>query len=274
MKAEMVSILFAAVLPFQAVHFGLQPLQKEVGKGISVYRMGGGLDRVLQDSKRVLTTRTVHFRVEELEQVIWLSPALVSRWLGYLWALEKWPDGELERRWGALRGALDGRLTFVVQLAKYPSGERTPDPLAMLELGGPFSGAEFLFTAGGSELPLAPGPSGAFGLSREPKGGNLAPWDATVFRREMRSGALAEIVSRDPIRTSDVAWIGYSPFGQLLSPVAGEELPMPLAPLGDYAKAWFLVQTPVPESIYVLGDMQVRVLGLGREKVAGYRLIG
>ena len=34
-----------------------------------------------------------------VEHVVWLSPSLVSRWLGFLSAREYWSDGELESRW-------------------------------------------------------------------------------------------------------------------------------------------------------------------------------
>jgi hypothetical protein len=49
-----------------------------------------------------------------------MTPALISRWLGWRQESEAWPAGELVQRWEDARTRLDGRTAFVVFLAAYP----------------------------------------------------------------------------------------------------------------------------------------------------------
>lgn len=270
----MVGTLFLALLPFRPVAFLDQPIDAEVRKGIEVYRAGKGLDRVLQDDKAVLRTRLVRLSTEEIERVVWLSPSLVSRWLGYLWALEKWPDGELERRWKDLQGSLDGRLTYVVELASYPRDKGPRSLEAAFQPDSTWEGLEFLLTADGSQLPMAPGPSGLLGLSRAPRGGEAAPGTHQALRIEPHVSRFASITAREPIRLSGLAWVSQTPLAPWLEPKSGSGWAEPLAPLGEYEKAWFLVQAPAPAGIHGYGDLQVRVLSRQPERCASFDMLG
>lgn len=55
-----------------------------------------------------------------VETVTWISPGLVARWLGYLARLERWKNGELQRRWDLYRLDAQGRPLFFVALSAYP----------------------------------------------------------------------------------------------------------------------------------------------------------
>lgn len=55
-----------------------------------------------------------------VERAVWMTPGLISRWLGWRRESEAWPPGEVEGRWEDARTRLDGRTAFVVFLAAYP----------------------------------------------------------------------------------------------------------------------------------------------------------
>lgn len=57
---------------------------------------------------------------QPVEHAIWLSPELMSRWLGFLQAREYWSDDELSERWEALRERFTGSYTFIIQLTAFP----------------------------------------------------------------------------------------------------------------------------------------------------------
>ncbi len=52
-----------------------------------------------------------------VEEVIWLSPDFLSRWLGYLSVKEDWNETEIETRWIKLKARLMNEMAFVVRVS-------------------------------------------------------------------------------------------------------------------------------------------------------------
>lgn len=269
----MAFLWFLPAFGLRPVAFPEAPIQAEVRRGIEVYRKGKGLDRVLQEDRKVVGWRKSELRRFETEQVVWVSPSLVSRWLGYLWAKEKWPEQELQTRWSTLRGQLDGRLTFIVELAKLPDPPGTPGALERLG-EDPFADVRIVFTAGGSNLPMDPQPTPFLGLRFIREKGAIQPGERGILRQDLEPFKLAEVVSRQPIRTSWAAWHNRVPFGPALSPQFDPGIQEPLAPLGGYVKDWFLVQAPVPKDVYLYLNLQLRILSKDPERLANFELVG
>ncbi|HVL39825.1 MAG TPA: hypothetical protein VM328_10595, partial [Fimbriimonadaceae bacterium] len=156
----MIVPFLAGVFLLRPVHFPPQPIQHEIERGIEVYRQGKGLERVLMEDRQIVGWWFNGKIKEGVEEVVWISPSLVSRWLGYLWAQEKWAGGELERRYGRLRARLRGQMWFMTRLSRLPKmdflGEEEP-PRPMSFKPEP---VRLLFTTGAD----LPSPSTSFRL--------------------------------------------------------------------------------------------------------------
>src|SRR5689334_4109662 len=112
----MLSIALAYSMITHPVRFPVEPIQIEVCRGEEVYRAGKGIERTLMEDRQAIGYWFDGRVRKDVEEAIWVSPTMVSRWLGYLQAKERWPKLELLNRWAALRDQLDGSLTFVVRL--------------------------------------------------------------------------------------------------------------------------------------------------------------
>lgn len=173
---------------------------------------------------------------QPVEQVIWLSPELMSRWLGFLQAREYWSDDELLERWGAVRERLTGSYTFIVQLAAFPKlptygiGDyvrSTPEELLNVR---------FVMTSRATSLPL--------------QARQLAFWQAR---------------KRDELKRFD--WWRTFEFGWALT---GEfDLPSepPFLAVGDYYRAWYLVSIDTAPKF---DRFEVRTLSRRKERVASF----
>lgn len=169
------------------------------------------------------------------EYVVWVSPALVSRWLGFLSARERWPEETLPDRWAVLRNFIGERQAFIVQLSAFPKlptygvgdYERTsPEEI---------DNVRFVYTSGKKT-------------------------------ERMEAMRLALWQSRDREDLEDFPWWQFVPFG---GPLIGEfesfEKTEPL-PLGDYYRAWYLVWAESHDESF-----EVRVLSRRKERVATFR---
>ncbi len=110
---------------FRPAQFPPEPIAFQLKRGREIYQKKKGIDRVLDEDRAVMGTwfdGRVHRAVEE---AIYVSPAMVSRWLGYLSASEILDDGEVQQRWQQVREQLSGSANFVVRVAAY----RKSDPL-------------------------------------------------------------------------------------------------------------------------------------------------
>lgn len=170
-----------------------------------------------------------------VEHVVWVSPALVSRWLGFLSAREHWEDGVVGARWNGVAGALGDRRLFVVQLTAFPKmptygisdyERTTPEEI---------ENVRFVYTAGDKTL-------------------------------RMQAERIAQWQSRDRRELEDFPWWHHVSFGEFLTGEFEQMRTEPPLPLGDYYRAWYMV------SVSGVDDdaFEVRALSRRKERVAKF----
>ena len=263
--------LALALLP-KPVDFPAAPIPSEIDAGVRTYALGKGLDRLYQDDRRVVGIWFDGRQHRDADQVLWISPSLVSRWLGYLEAKEKWPAGELESRWASLRKSLGGRMTFVVRLCSMPKMDVLEG-----EIGSPADPCEikdvrFLWTSSKSSLPDAPDRMmirvpGAeihapeFG-KRAPAGLNADP--AVYMISERRSDDAGKVLQED--------WWMQVPFFEPLQPEFGKECLDEMMFCGDFHCRTYLVSLYVPSEPIESNRFELRIFSPRKERVARFSL--
>ena len=194
------------------------------------------LSRIWGPERQVIGLWSNGYQKTPVEHVLWISPALVSRWMGFLDSREYWEDEELASRWASTAKLLGGRKTFIVQLTAFPKMptygvgdyERTsPEEI---------ENVRFVYTSGERSEPM--------------QAQQLALWE-----------------SRDRSDLENFPWWQYLPLGRFLTgefeqPVIDEPLP-----LGDYYRAWYVVSVPENEDT----SFEVRVLSRRKERVAEFK---
>jgi hypothetical protein len=169
-----------------------------------------------------------------VEHVVWLSPGLVSRWLGFLEAREYWPQGELDKRWSYIDANYGDRRAFIVQLTAYPKlptygiGEYKRTTAEEIE------NVRFVYTSGERS-------------------------------ERMEAVRLAQWQSREREDLEDFPWWHFAPFGgQLIGEFEQYVAEEPL-PLGDYHRAWYLLWAEGDDA-----QFEVRILSRRKERVAKF----
>ncbi len=249
----LVAAFAIAAVALSPAEFPAQPIPAEVRRGAELAQKR--TNELLRDVSGARNRRSVEcvfsgdrvaigrwsngYSKQSVEWAIRLSPGLMSRWLGFLQAREYWGDDELLSRWNAVRARLDGRLTFVVQLAAFPK-------LPTLDVGDPaeprpeeVDDVRFVLTG-----QPAPHPMRALRLAR---------WQA----RE-----------RSPLR--DYKWWLDLDLGCALAPEFERDQAQPPSPFGDYHMAWYVVWTD--ERIDVGKALELRVLCRRKERTARFSL--
>ncbi len=187
------------------------------------------------------------------------TPALASRWMGYLNASEHWPYGELRERWAALASRLDGRVTFIVQLSAFPKS----DPL---ELG-------IVQDADDRSMRLSrcilayPKP-----LTRALDESDNLRTDRTEGRVECEVTPLVRLSSDRWQSLMEPYWTALVPQLAALAP-EGTCGPSPYDfATGDFHTAYFLVDAPLSKEMEKAPRLSLYVLGGSRERVATFKL--
>lgn len=254
---ELVPILYPA-----------DPIEAERIRGRDAYRKSRNVIRTF-DRYRQSVGRWASGPVQRtVEDVLWLSPEWASRWLGYHEAKEKWPAGEVERRWGEIALHMEGRLLFVVRLSAFARhdyfGEiQAPaDPTDLEPL-------RFLVTLNGHRLPQRVGPFGKMhDLSPEPD-------DPEPRWLECFAERVATLRSNDPESFTNVAWWRWLPFEAAVRPEF-EPLGAPEGFLGEYRQDIYLVSVDLPTDTLAnpesVRSVQVRIFSQRRERVGSFDL--
>lgn len=197
------------------------------------------VDVVWQEDRVWIGSWTNGHSPQKVEYAVWLSPALVSRWLGFLSAREHWPAGEADSRWAELRSGLDGRITIAVQLSAFPR-------LPILELSEGSKANRSEVEDVRFVLDTASGP-------HNPAVEEIAFWRA-----------------RNRLSLDNFKWWLQSP---ITAPLAGEfeeQAERPL-PLGDYHRRWLLVTAPA--DLAPDGSFTLRILSERKERAASFNPI-
>lgn len=167
----------------------------------------------------------------EVEYGIEISPALVSRWLGYLSVRELWDDQELELRWDSIRAKVEGKRFFVVVLSAFPTQPRFGI---------------------GEDVPQSDIETKQVIFTLESSMGRTEP-NAILFhhRRSKGKGDLEE-----------VPWWTLTPFEAELTSVFQGPYEVPIIQRGDYYRTWWLIWSHTD-----LGDGDVTMKIASKRKI-------
>lgn len=254
--------------------FPPEPLEHEVARGIEVYRKAKGIDRVLMEDRQIVGWWFDGRVKKGIEDVIRISPEMLSRWLGYLGAREKWPPSEIQTRWEKLRHHLEGKLAFVVRLASYPK----QDPFGGLsepskEARDECFQVRFLLTTDGRYLPdqvrnPAPVSVRLAPLPVPPEGGpGPQYWQPHVRLAASKQG-------RDRAEVALDDWFRHLEIGKWLQPefgVAPGETGYRLQ-IGDNFSALYWLETAAKAEVGEAKTLEVRVFSARKERVATFKL--
>ena len=270
----MVLSYLALAVALKPVDFPEAAIPREIDTGVRTYALGRGLDRLYLDDRKVVGVWFDGRMHRDADQVLWISPSLASRWLGYLEAKEKWPSGELEKRWVLLRKSLGGRMTFIVRLCAMPKIDIFDQEVASPADPCDMKDVRFLWTAGKISLPDAPEKlmvriPGAeihapeFG-KRTPTGLNADP--AVYMISERRSDVAGKVLQED--------WWMQVPFFEPLQPEFGKECLDEMMFCGDFHCRTYLVSLYVPTEPIENDRFELRIFSPRKERVARFSLVG
>lgn len=255
-----------AFLAMRPIAFPSTPLPYEVRVGAAICRAGKGIDRVALDDRQVIGLWFDGRIRQDVEEVVWLSPAYVSRYLGYLQEKERWFDGDIQRRWTAIRNILDGQLTLVARLCAFPRwvdsdyglpGKGNPDQV---------ENTRWLWTAG----PMTSRPSPRVSVARAMRDGGVP----AAVQGEPEVTLLRRSTSRSAKALEAVGWLDVVPFGVPLRPEFWRPAEDSGLALGQYHSAWYLIQLPVPTDLRAQPGFELHVFTPGKERVARFELLG
>jgi hypothetical protein len=255
------SLLLAVTL--KPLLFSAQPIPAEMARGAQAYYRRQGIERVLREDRVVIGTWFDGRIKRDVQDVIWLSPSLVSRWLGYLNAKEKWSSEELLGRWQAAARALNGKLTFIVQLSALPR----QDPL---ELGADAPArfedaleARFLVTHAGRQ---------ASGLSNQHLESLVS--NKALVRYEPLVSTLGVFRAYDWRKLFEPKWYQLDRDFWPLTPEfeTGLSRDPYRYKLGDHVTAIYRVEAQLPDSPIDASEIQLRVFTRRHELVARFSL--
>ena len=176
------------------------PIFSEMALGARAAKIKKGVDRVQGKDRIVIGKWADGVRSREVEEVVLLTPSLLSRWLGWLAFHQAWSAADVSKKWQVLRARFGEKPLMVVRLALY---ERN-DAFELAEISRPrpsdLEDVGFQWIAPGASLdpksrPLFPpdnaakadGPSVTLDFScvldrwgRDPSNLNSIPWWAST----------------------------------------------------------------------------------------------
>ncbi len=256
----------AIVLVSNPFEFPTQPIPAELARGERVYYQKSGIERTFQEDRAVVGKWFDGKIKRDTDHIIWLSPRLISRWLGYLNAKEKWPKSELERRWAEMRQWLDGKMTFVAELYALP---KEHDFLDLTE--GASSKPEtalnvrFLVTYVTDQERDDSQHVESIAKKKNPQ--------SPLEREEPRISPLAVFKGYDLGSIQRWPWFSLD---NAFAPIAGEFAKQkPTAydgVVGNYIRAIYVIQATPPEKPMPWNRFEVRVFAPGKEPVGQFRL--
>lgn len=262
------------VLPLRPIDFPVEPIPREVIEGVRVYRFGKGVDRLYQDDRQSVGTWFDGKARRGVDTVLWVSPSLVSRWLGYLEAKEKWPEGELERRWSRIRTEMGGKLNFVVRACAFPKMDILEGQFE--EPAKVFDPAEIrmLWTSSAERLNEVADRYPVVGLVKnESTPLTQSRRVPTAQRVEPKVCLLEEQWSRSASSIMAENWWRKAPFGEPLRGEFDRDSDGYQIPLGDFYAATYLASIPIPDGPLAGPSFELRVFRPRKEQVARFSLM-
>ncbi|MCX7799897.1 MAG: hypothetical protein N2109_06090 [Fimbriimonadales bacterium] len=262
LSSTVVGLLAATAAPWV---FGSEPDPAAFREGAALWQAGKGIERTIAEDRAVLA-RWFDGRIRRAADVcVWVSPKMVSRRLGYLWASRRWPMEEVLRRWRRAREELDGNLAFAVRLCALPKKGWDGEDAAP---GDPrrVEAVRWLLTSGPGTPERRPNPV-------------APPWEpAQVPRyRAARSAEWPFQTTPEPIRPSWKASFRAPGEALQIDPLAVApawlEVEPPAKPslLGGSHVALFWIQVPVDGLRLHPEGFELRLIVEDRERVGAWR---
>lgn len=233
-------ILTLCALTIQQV-FPDAPLTSELQKGAVVFAQGKGIDRIFQDDRKAFGTWFDGKLRRDVDEVLRLSPALMSRWLGYLSAKEKWPPEELAARWVKIKNELEGNHWFVVRLSAFPKLDLFDGSPSDSVNSSTLDNVRFQITLNGRKLPRSQTFDPYFGFvptfAKAPE-----KLDGVIYANtRVQQGPTVQVRHWKEIEA--LTWLEPTNLGYYLLPEFYERKLADGLPLGDYHARWYLLST-------------------------------
>ncbi len=168
-------------------------------------------------------------------EMIWISPRLLSRWLGYIQRKENLSDLELKHRWNMLSEYCESKLLFVVQNVSFPYKAKMS-----FDINRP---ADSLLNKKLTYSLL---------YNKETLRPVVKDLEAWKFRKEERM--------------SDFQWWLYQPFSLAISPKNMSEKKQPMFQLGDKYVWWSLLEFDVKGSKNRKKYIKMEIDGFGTKR--------
>jgi hypothetical protein len=238
--------LLATWISFKPLALTDKPAPKMMALGARIASSGKGLDRVLMEDRQVVGRWVKSFVPKDTEDVLWISPDLISRWLGYLQNSENLSDAEVSQRFLDIRKKEASTLWFVVRLAALDK----QDPLEM--------GTDE--TAVTTDLSPV-----AIKVTLTDIGGNRVALPAVMIR------TLADAKSSEPDQLIGLPWYIFSDSFTSLLP-AVPPLPPPFNTGSNEARCIF-VKVALPDTILAARQVELRVLSRRKTRIARFDTI-
>jgi hypothetical protein len=238
--------LLAAWMCFKPLTLGMEPIGCSMSVGAEIARSGKGVDRLLLEDRQVVGKWARTYLPHDAEDVIWISPDLVSRWLGYLQESENLTEPEVSARWAALAKTEGKTLWFIVRLAALDK----QDPLDM-------------------------------GMEEAAQTNDLDPvvvratlTDISGHRialRDLHTKLIATFRSSDADELIGLPWYIYS---DVFKPLLPAIPPSPLdSDLGSNEARLLLVQADVPDATIAAREVEIRVLSRRKTRIAHFPML-
>jgi hypothetical protein len=257
------------------VLFPPTPPPEEIARGVHIYSLHKGVDRALLEDRAILGLWFDGRVKHDVEYAVWLSPSMAARRLGYLQAKEKWTPEELQRRWEAVAKELDGRITFVVQLAAMPTLDLINADAAKDADQAEVNKVRFLFTSG-------PGFPEAHQKSYTPfeedkvvarYSGEVSETADGPFQIEPKVTQLADWETDDRDMISGFNWEMACPMGEPFRAEYEQPNQAPDYPHGEYYAAWYVVSVDVADCVLHPEGFDLRVFSPAKERIGHFHLL-
>lgn len=258
----------------QPTYFPASPIPAEVAMGRSIAgRRTATLSSTYLADRQTIGMWYDGMMSRDVEHALWLSPRLLSRMLGYLARREGLGREEIQRRWDVLRAQLEGRLTFVLDLAalkKVSLADLTPEvPATTLDIE---SIRCFVDIGEDARKPLN------IDLADQSKdrerpvaAGRWAPASKIVrLRLPTTTTRLGMWRVRDRKTLFEFKWWLETSIGSLLTPTAESRRRGPLYPLGEFYGAWYWVQTEAMPGTYFTSRFTLVIESPSKERRARF----
>jgi hypothetical protein len=241
----MLSVL-AAWCAFRPLTMALEPNPGSLEAGAAVAALGKGIDRVIQNDRYAVGRWSRGYIPRDAEDVIWLSPEMLTRWLGYLRANEGLGSKELKTRWGLLSDEMNGHLWFVIRLAALDK----QDPL------------EFGADAQADTTDLSP-----VMIRIQAKGLDGKPLELPQAKVKV----LAKLQSSDPGAVIAPPWFLFDPKFSPLKPAIPPDAPE--NGLGTNEGVCLLAETDLPPNLLFARELDVRIVSKRKIRIAKFPLL-